>query len=172
MLIQFTIRDNVRIYRIIRTKRKQIIFLRLIKIIIVFLKKKKSLSNRDFFFESQIKNVYFHFVNVEFNFVNVRNDNDSLFVISRYYKIDLIIKYEVEKVYFVNLKNYFLIAKYFQKRESMFFEFINLLNLKLILRKIRINPILKIKLFNNITIYEKQKYVKIIKNFTKENLRT
>ena len=80
-------------------------------------------------------------------------------------------KYEIKKVYLVNLKNYFLIAESFFKKESMFFEFINLLNAKLILKKIRVNPILKIKLFNDITIYEKQKYVKIIKNLTKENLR-
>ena len=58
-----------------------------------------------------MKDVYSHFVNIEFNFVNVRNDNDFLFVISRYYKIDSIMKYEVEKIYFVNLKNHFLIAK-------------------------------------------------------------
>ena len=102
-----------------------------------------------------MKNVYFHFVNVEFNFVNVYNDNDSLFIISYYYKIDSIIKYEAKEAYFVNLKNHFLIAKSFQKRKSMFFEFTNLLNSKLILKKIKINLVLKIKFFNNITIYEK-----------------
>ena len=82
-----------------------------------------------------MKSVYFHFINVEFNFINVRNDDDFLFVIFRYYKIDSIMKYEVEKTYFVNLKNHFLIAKSFQKRKSMFFEFINLLNSKSILKK-------------------------------------
>ena len=80
-------------------------------------------------------------------------------------------KYEAKKVYLVNLKNHFLIAKSFQEKESMFFKFINLLNSKSTLKKIRVNPILKIKFFNDITIYEKQEYVKIIKNFTKENLR-
>ena len=118
-----------------------------------------------------MKGVYSHFINVEFNFVNVRNDNDFLFVISRYYKIGSIIKYEIEKAYFIDLKNHFLIAKSFQKRKSMFSEFINLLNSKLTLKKIKINLTLKIKLFNDITIYEKQKYVKIIKNLTKKNPR-
>ena len=135
------------------------------------MKKKKSLSNRDFLFESQIKGVYSHFVNVEFNFINIRNDNDFSFIIFRYYKIDSLMKYEAKKTYLVNLKNHFLIAKSFRKKESIFFEFINLLNSKLILKKIRINSALKIKLFNDIIIYEKQKYVKIIKNLTKENLR-
>ena len=136
-------------------KRKQTISSRLIKTIIVFLKEKKSLSNRDFLFESQMKNVCSHFINVEFNFVNVRNDNDFLFVISRYYKIDSIMKYDAKKVYFVNLKNYFLIAKSSREKKSMFFKFINLLNSKSTLKKIRVNFVLKIKLFNNIKIYDK-----------------
>ena len=53
----------------------------------------------------------------------------------------------------------------------MFFKFKNLLIMKLILKKIKVNSALKIKLFNNIIIYEKQKYVKIMKNLTKENPR-
>ena len=93
------------------------------------------LLNRNFFLESQIKSVYSHFVNVKFNFVNVHNDNDFLFIISRYYKIDLIMKYEAKEVYLVNLKNYFLIAKSSREKESIFFKFINLLNSKLILKK-------------------------------------
>ena len=63
-------------------------------------------------------------------------------------------KYKAKKAYFVNLENHFLIAKSFQERKSMLFEFINLLNSKLILKKIRVDPALKIKLFNDITIYE------------------
>ena len=92
-------------------KKKQIIFSKLIKIIIVFLKRKKLLSNRDFFFESKMKSIYFHFINIKFNFINIRNNNDFLFIIFRRYKINLIMKYEIEKVYFVSLKNYFLIIK-------------------------------------------------------------
>ena len=161
----------MRIRRIVRAKRKQTIFLRSIKTIIVSLKEKRSLLNRDFLFESQMKNVYSHFVNAKFNFINIRNDNDFSFVIFHHYKINSIIKYEAKKAYFVNLKNHFLIAKSSRKKKSMLFEFINLLNSKSTLRKIRINSILKIKLFNDITIYEKQEYVKIIKNLTKENLR-
>ena len=114
------------------------------------MKEKKPLSNYDFLFESQIKNVYSHFVNVEFNFVNVRNDDDSLFVISRYYKIDSIMKYEAKEVYFVNLKNHSLTAKFSRKKESMFFEFTNLLNPKSVFKKIRVNLALE-----DITIYEK-----------------
>ena len=64
-------------------------------------------------------------------------------------------KYEAKKVYFVNLKNYFLIAKSSQEKKSMFSKFINLLNSKSVLKKLRVNFTLKIKFFNNITIYEK-----------------
>ena len=102
-----------------------------------------------------MKSVYSHFVNAGFNFVNVYNDNDFLFIISRYYKIDSIIKYEAKKVYFVNLKNHFLIAKSSREKASMLFKFINLLNSKSALEKVKINPALKINFFNDITIYEK-----------------
>ena len=118
-----------------------------------------------------MKNVYFHFINAEFNFVNVRNDNDSSFIISRHHKIDSIMKYEAEKAYFVNLKNHSLIAKSSRKKKSMLFKFTNLLNSKSTLRKIRVDFALKTKFFNDITIYEKQEYVKIIKSFTEENPR-
>ena len=101
------------------------------------MKEKESLLDRDFLFEPQMKSVYSHFVNAGFNFVNIRNDDDSSFVISRYYKIDLIIKYEAEEAYLVNLKNHFLIAKSFREKKPMLFEFTNLLNSKLALKKIK-----------------------------------
>ena len=53
----------------------------------------------------------------------------------------------------------------------MLFKFINLLNSKSTSKKIRVNLILKIKSFNDITIYEKQEYVKIMKNLTKKKSR-
>ena len=116
-----------------------------------------------------MKNIYSHFINIKFNFINIRNDNDSSFIIPHYYKINSIMKYEIEKTYFINLKNHSLIVKSFQNEKFIFIKFINLLNSKSILKKTKINSILKIKLSNNITIYEKQKYMKIIMKFTKEN---
>ena len=91
-----------------------------------------------------MKGVYFHFINVKINFVNVRNEEEFLFIIYRYYKIDLIMKYKAGKGYFVNLKNHFLIAKSFQKKESMLFKFINLLISKSISEKIKVDFILKL----------------------------
>ena len=43
-------------------------------------------------------------------------------------------KYKIEETYFIKFKDSFLIAKFFQKK-SRFFEFINLLNSKLSLKK-------------------------------------
>ena len=102
-----------------------------------------------------MNNVYFYFVNVDFNFINVRNNNDFLFIIFHFYKINLIMKYEIKKAYFVNLKNHFLIIKFSSNKKFIFIKFTNLLNLKSFLKKIIINFTLKIKLFNNIIIYEK-----------------
>ena len=65
-----------------------------------------------------MKSVYSHFINIKFNFVNIRNDSDSLFIISYYYKINSIMKYEIEEAYFVKLKNHFLIIKKFTKKNS------------------------------------------------------
>ena len=118
-----------------------------------------------------MKSIYSHFINIKFNFINIRNDNDSLFIISRYYKINSIMKYEIKKTYFVNLKNHSLIVKSSQNEKFIFIKFTNLLNSKSILKKAKINFILKIKLFNNITIYEKQKYIKIMTKLTKKNPR-
>ena len=102
-----------------------------------------------------MNNIYSHFINVDFNFINIRNNNDFSFIISHFYKINSIIKYEIEEVYFMNLKSYSLIIKFASNKKFIFIEFTNLLNSKSILKKIIINFILKIKLFNDIIIYEK-----------------
>ena len=44
---------------------------KIMKIINIFLRDKDSLLDRDFIFELKIKEVYFHFVNANFNFINV-----------------------------------------------------------------------------------------------------
>ena len=60
-----------------------------------------------------MKGIYFYFINIKFNFVNVRNDNDFLFIIFYRYKINSIMKYKVKEIYFINLKNHSLIIKSF-----------------------------------------------------------
>ena len=92
----------------------------------------------------------------------MRNNRILSLIISRYYRINLIIKYKVKEEYFINVKNYSLIIKVDSIKNFIIANFINLLNLKSVIEKIEVNSFLEIKLFNEIIIYDKSKYVKII----------
>ena len=85
ILVQVIIRDNVRIRRIVRAERRQIISSKSIEIVKVFLRDKKLLLNRDFLFELLINKVYTYLININFNFIIVRNNRILSLVISRYY---------------------------------------------------------------------------------------
>ena len=71
----------------------------------------------------------------------------------------------------MNVENYFLITKVDLIKNFIIANFINLLNLKSIIEKIEINLSLEIKLFNKIIIYDKSKYVEIIRRISKKNFR-
>ena len=71
VFIQIIIRNNVRIRRIVRSKRRQIISFKTIEIVGISLRDKDPLFDRDFIFEPKMKKVYSHFVNANFNFINV-----------------------------------------------------------------------------------------------------
>ena len=62
----------------------------------------------------------------------------------------------------MNIENYSLITKIDLIKNLIIANFINLLNLKSIIEKIEINSSLEIKLFNEIIIYDKLKYVEIM----------
>ena len=94
-------------------------------------------------------------MNIFLNFINVKNNNIISLIISRRYRIDLIMKFELKKIYSIDFKNHFLIAKVFVKNELILTKFTNLTNLKFNIEKITINSTLKTQLFNEITIYEK-----------------
>ena len=64
-----------------------------------------------------------------------------------------------------------LITKVNSIKNLIIANFINLLNLKSIIKKIEVNSSLEIKLFNKIIIYDKSKYVEIIRRILKKNLR-
>ena len=55
--------------------------------------------------------IYIYFINLNFNFVFIRNNNTSPLIISCYYKIDSIIEYKAEKEYLIQIENHFLIIK-------------------------------------------------------------
>ena len=118
-----------------------------------------------------INKIYIYLINTNFNFIIIRNNRILSLIISRYYRIKLIIKYEVKEKYFINIENYFLIAKIDLIKNFIITNFINLLNLKSIIEKIEVNSSLKIKLFNEIIIYDKSKYVEIMRCILKKNLR-
>ena len=154
-----------------RAKRRQIISLKFIEIVKIFLRDKKLLLNRNFFFELSINKVYTYLINTNFNFIIVRNNRILSLIISYYYRINSIIKYEAKEEYFINVENYFLITKINSIKNLIIANFINLLNLKSIIEKIEINSSLEIKLFNEIIIYNKSKYVEIMRRISKKNLR-
>ena len=135
------------------------------------LRDKKLLLNRDFLFELLINKVYTYLINTNFNFIIVRNNRILFLIISRYYRVDSIIKYEAKEEYSIDVENYFLITKVNSIKNLIIADFINLLNLKFVIEKIEVNSSLEIKLFNEIIIYNKSKYVKIIRRILKENLR-
>jgi len=65
-------RDNVRIRRTVRTTKKKIIPVITTDLIPVILKEKEDLPERDFLFEPTIPEAYAHFVDSEFEFINIR----------------------------------------------------------------------------------------------------
>lgn len=76
-----TARDNVNVRRDVRANKKQIVAAHTTIKITVSIKKKSSLLERDFIFESELKDVYAHFVDFSMNFINVRNDKDKSMMI-------------------------------------------------------------------------------------------
>ena len=91
----------MRIRRIVKSKRYQVIFSKFIKFIITLLRDNYSLFNRDFLFKLKMNKVYIYFINFNFNIVIIRNNNTFSFIISRRYKIDFVIEYEVKEGYLI-----------------------------------------------------------------------
>ena len=137
----------------------------------MFLRDKKSLLDYNFLFKLLINGVYTHLINTNFNFIIVRNNRISPLVISRYYRINSIMKYEAKEEYSINVENYSLTAKANSIKNPIIADFINLLNSKSVIEKIEVNPSLEIKLFNEIIIYGKSEYVNIMRRISKKNLR-
>ena len=75
------------------------ILFKIIKIINILLRDKDSFFNQKFIFKSKMKRVYSHFVNINFNFINIRNNFAYSFLIFHHQKINIIIKYETQKNY-------------------------------------------------------------------------
>ena len=137
----------------------------------MFLRNKKLLLNRDFFFELLINGVYTYLININFNFIIIRNNRILSLIISRYYRVNSIIKYEAEEGYSINVENYSLTTKADSIKNLIIANFINLLNSKSVIEKIEVNSSLEIKLLNEIIIYDKLKYVNVMRRVSKKNSR-
>ena len=85
--------------------------------------------------------------------------------------MNIVIKYEIQKSYQIDLKNHFLATKAFKNKKSMIANFTNLLNSKSALEKVLIDFFLKTQLFNKIIIYDKREYVNVMRRIVKENLK-
>ena len=154
-----------------RVERRQIISSKSTKIVKIFLRNKKLLLDRNFLFELLINKIYIYLINTNFNFIIIRNNRILSLIISYYYRINSIIKYEAKEEYSINVENYSLATKINSIKNLIIANFINLLNLKSIIKKIEVDSSLKIKLSNKIIIYDKSKYVEIIRRISKKNLR-
>ena len=85
--------------------------------------------------------------------------------------MSIIVKYEIQKNYQINLKSHFLIIKIFKNKKFIIANFINLLNSKLTFKKVLIDFSLKIQFFNKITIYDKREYVNIMRRIVKKKFK-
>lgn len=171
--VQATARDNVRIRRVVRSEKKQIIPPRSTGRIEVSLKGKQPLPDRDFLFEPDMEGVYSHFVDADFGFVSVRNDTASPRVVPRHQRVGSIVEYEAEESYQIDVENHSLAAKAPQEKEPTVDHFTKLLNPKsaIGIGKVTIDPSLETRLPNGITIYGSQEHVEIMRRLTEENPR-
>lgn len=169
--VQATARDNVRIRRVVRAERRQIIPPKATGTVEVSLRGKEPLPDRDFLFEPSINGVYTHLVDTNFNFVTVRNDRTSPLVIPRHHRVGSVVEYEAEEGYPVDVENHSLAAKADPIKDPMVADFTNLLNPKSVIGKVEVDPSLETKLPNGITIYGKSEYVEAMRRISEENPR-
>ena len=160
-------RDSVRIRRIVRISRKQSISTRTTTAIFVALKRKSSLSKRDFLFELSIFETYVHFVNADIHFVNVRNDkNISIYLFERQ-RVGIIVKYETKECYLVNSENHSLAFILVEISHSLLFK----IDSRVIKSTREVKKKLKIKMNNEITLYEKSKTIERLMKVVRRHLK-
>ena len=128
------------------------IFFKIIAIIFVTIKN-KNISNKIISFKFILKKTYVHVINANFNFVNVRNnENISLIMLSKR-KLDVIIKCENFEIYFVIEKNQFFV--FILKKNLTKHSFFHKLNSQSTrMQTTSIDKFLKIKINNDIILYD------------------
>ncbi len=71
-------------------------------------KKKNKLFEHNFLFELTIFEIYIYFINIDFQFINFRNNKEFLLKLNNCCYIKHIVEYKDKKYYIVKKKNYFL----------------------------------------------------------------
>ncbi len=112
---EIKIKNNVRIRRIVRTTKKEIIFAKLITKIAIILKEKNKLLKRNFLFKLIIFEAYTYFINANFYFINFRNNKEFSLKLNNCCCIKRIVEYENKKCYVIKKKNYFFATIFFFK---------------------------------------------------------
>ena len=169
--VQATARDNVRIRRVVRSEKRQIVPPKSTGTVQVALKGKGPLPDRDFMFEPEMQGAYAHLVDSNFNFVSIRNDTNSSLVIPRRHRIGSVVEYEAEEGYPMDVENHSLAAKSSKEKEPLLEEFTDLLTPKSAIGKMAVPPSQETQLPNGITIYGKEEYVEIMRKIAEENPR-
>ena len=96
--LKITIKDNVKIRRVIWTKKKFVIQTN--SMICVSMKiREKSLFDKNYFFESYLTNVYVYVVDLILFFVCVINKHTSFLRIARYVKMKNFVEFEKQNCY-------------------------------------------------------------------------
>lgn len=94
LIIDFkiTIKNNIRVRKILKTSKKTIIDVNII--IKVFIYLLQFLSNKNYLFESKLANAYNHIVDFDVYLIYVSNINSMSIIIDRYVNFDHLTKYE------------------------------------------------------------------------------
>ena len=109
--IQIKIKNNVNVRRIIRNQKKIVISFKSIIRIFIDLRISTFLLNKNYLFEFNHAKTYAHIINVDVFFIYIKNDIDIIKIISRYFNLNMIIKYNIDFCLAAHSNDYDLITK-------------------------------------------------------------
>lgn len=154
-----TARDNVNVRRDVRANKKQIVSLNTTARVIVSVKEKDSLSERDFIFESKLKEVYTYFVDFKLSFVSIKNEEFKSMIISRNQSLNKIIEYSLEETYSIQENNHSLTIRI---HNQIIEDFVRTLDFKSDISRSATNSFMKIKSSSEITMYDEKREAHLI----------
>ena len=166
VLCEVKTRDSIRIKK--NSNQSKInISAKITTTISIALKEKSRSLKRDFLFELSIFEIYAHVMNADIHFVNIWNDkNISIYLFERQ-RVEIIIKYETKEYYLVNSENHSLVFILVEILQSLLFK----IDSRVIISTREIKKELKIKINNEIILYEKSKtidrFIEIVQRYSR-----